>query len=422
MPAPEREVPRGRRPTPATDVGAMEWADLPIVESEREALPAPLFPESTSEPQREPSSIDSLNSIQGTYQTLLRRSGFGSPWHIGDNVYTSTGIRLPEDNTPVPQASLKERCLVCRNRFDLADLNSSKLCKMCAPNYATCNRCLSTLHVREIYDYKSGRLCWNCVNPILPYNTNVVSIRGWRPSTKSTLYYGVELEVSVPKGNMRKHAVHAYQLVENFAIIKSDSSVDKGFEIVSVPATPSKVAALWEPFFKGAAKGLVGYRGNCGMHVHVTRAALTSDTVRKLSVFLNSRDNLRLIEFASSRHLNTYCKQNPYITVDSPISLKAQDRYSILNTTRSDTIEFRSFKSTMRFDHFQRNLEFVGASIEFCGLHSSDDLKYTNFIKFVSASKKYPRLKKAVNRWFKHLNTPTKQLPFPEPNLRGDGS
>ena len=150
MPARDREVPRGRRPTPTptltVDADTIEWIDISPEVEEGELSSPPFEPRTTP---AAPSGIDFARLEQETYETLLRRSGFPSSW----SAYTSTGIRLSENNTAVPPASLKERCIVCRNRFDLADLNSHRLCKTCAPNYATCNRCVSTLHVQELYDY-----------------------------------------------------------------------------------------------------------------------------------------------------------------------------------------------------------------------------------------------------------------------------
>lgn len=318
----------------------------------------------------------------------------------------------PSGNVFSVSSKKSTRCSFCGNRKEASKI-SNGICDSCRDTYERCGSCAHYRTKEEIYSFRGNRYCYSCINPIRQYSTNVIAEKRWRSRSASELYFGVELELSSPRTDLKPLAIKALNLVDEFAIIKSDSSIVNGFEIVSVPAKPSKIAGLWEPFFKNVPKGLVGYRGNCGMHVHVTRRALSSELIRKLSVFLNSKENIKLIEYASSRHLNRYCKQNPYLSIGDKVALTASDRYTILNTTRTDTIEFRSFKSTIRFDQFKRNIEFVRACLDFCNLTSPNALRYINFNKYVvEHKKKYPILAKAITRWFKYQQiTTTKPSP-----------
>jgi len=277
------------------------------------------------------------------------------------------------------------------------------LCQTCRTPRVFCVDCGSR---NDLYEFRDALRCYDCINPIMNYSTDVLSIKRWRPSSNSSLYYGIELELSNRTGNFRKNAVESLKLVDDFAILKSDSSVRNGFEIVTIPTKYSKIAKLWQPFFDNIPKGLVGYVGQAGMHVHVTRNGITEHGIRNLSVFLNAKDNLGLIELVSNRKLNRFCKQNPYMTYGSKPAYKAEDRYTILNTSRVNTIEFRSFKSTISFDRFLRNLEFVDASIEFCSMSDTANLTSAAFCNFVSNCKKrYTRLSKSIDRWYKYHKT-----------------
>ena len=110
------------------------------------------------------------------------------------------------------------------------------------------------------------------------------------------LRYGVELEV-LPKTSVASKVAkyNCGKSLHNFALLKSDSSLGSaGFEIVTVPATLEfHRKVLWNDFFKTpfsdgltAAKSVQSWdTGVCGIHVHLTRAALTEMQLSKLLVF-----------------------------------------------------------------------------------------------------------------------------------------
>src|SRR4051812_47009139 len=101
------------------------------------------------------------------------------------------------------------------------------------------------------------------------------------------LFFGVELEVEVDSDFQRAERAERVikSLPSNFAIAKKDGSVKKGFEICSCPASLQYHSTAWDKFFEKATHGLRGFSGeNCGMHVHVSRASLSSLQIGKIVV------------------------------------------------------------------------------------------------------------------------------------------
>lgn len=300
-----------------------------------------------------------------------------------------------------PRPVRMRTCMHCRASKPQTDFESTyQYCKDCyASHYNACSSCGTVFKKEDVYSFKGASKCYSCISPVMSYSTDVLSARRWNPTAGSSgRYYGVELEVYGPKGFQRQ-AVEVLQAVERWGIIKSDSSIQSGsgFEIVSIPGTYQETLNYWMPFLKKIPKGLIGHRGGCGMHVHVSRSALRSNTIRYLSCFLNDTENKEYLEYIANRPLNRYCKQNPFMTFTSPEAYQARDRYTIFNTTKSNTVEFRMFRSTVRPKLFQKNLEFVSAVIDYCStLTATDSLRYSSFIDYLASQNQLDPTKYAL--------------------------
>lgn len=71
--------------------------------------------------------------------------------------------------------------------------------------------------------------------------------------------------------------------------------------------------------------------------------------------------------------------------VKGPVGKAVNDRYDILNTRNTNTVEFRLFKGTMNPSSIMRYLEFVDALVRFVASTSAsnDGLSHTKFIKWL---------------------------------------
>lgn len=293
------------------------------------------------------------------------------------------------------------RCCECGGRFrddDGVSCNAGYICQSCyEEDYFTCEGCGEVRH-NDVY-YEDG-YCDDCRRDededdgILDYDTDVVSALRPRFDPRLNLL-GVELEVE------SKYASSACEdamgcreaLGESFAITKRDGSLgDGGFEIVTIPATLQSQREHWGKFFSRVPTGLTSWEnGNCGMHVHASRAPLSQLTIGKILEFVNASANESFITRIAGRKSSSWSK-----FCDKHVSDARKydsDRYQALNLRNSATVEFRIFKGTLKPSGFMKNLEFVAAIIRFCSLAGIRQLSVADFLAwFLDVRKDFPAL------------------------------
>ena len=249
----------------------------------------------------------------------------------------------------------------CENCGDLRDLNEEGYCDDCdRPNH------------RLIHDYS--------YRPLAEYHGD------------GPLYYGVELEVNTSDDTAE--TVLSMLGGDEHVYLKRDSSIGEGYEIVTHPHNWSEICNLWGRWT--APRGVTSYQsGKCGMHVHVSRKALTAMQVQKLVVFLNAPENHSFIERIAQRDVSRWAA----IKHDKQFGHcgHSNDRYEALNLTNTRTIEFRIFRGSTRKERILKNLEFVAASIAWTRNASYRELSHAKFIAYVEVNRKsYPNLHKFI--------------------------
>jgi DNA primase catalytic subunit len=194
--------------------------------------------------------------------------------------------------------------------------------------------------------------------------------------------------------------------------LKHDSSIGRGFEIVTAPATLEAHREQWRAFWRSnPTSHLTGYEsGSCGMHVHISRpSALVTG---KMIVFLNSTENADFVRVIAGRSNSTWAKvcSSKKVTDWN----KSYDRYEALNVMNSKTVELRIFRSTLKESSFWKNLEFTHALLHFARTASIDSLTVDSFLAFICQSdnrKQYRNLIAFLVR--KGYAMPVKALPLP---------
>jgi hypothetical protein len=282
-------------------------------------------------------------------------------------------------------------------------------------------------------------------------------------SIDRTPYFGIELEVTPGieayhlinkdryplngRGDMGHIAqMIAAEITEKYlkdvglGVLKMDGSVHGGFELVTVPATHQwHTEQGWKNFFKedypaqyqhlAPSYYLSGWNNNgitirhpylgrdyntptCGIHIHVSRDALSPMQFGKMQHFVNSPANKPFIELVAGRKENTY-------TAIIPKEVKAGakfvhhfrgtgfqhrrgdrneyrsddmgGRYSAINvnTQGKPTIEFRIFRSNVAKAGFMKNIDFVHSLLTWCSVASADANKLTvpEYIKFIEQNR-----------------------------------
>lgn len=208
-------------------------------------------------------------------------------------------------------------------------------------------------------------------------------------------WLGVELEVEPRAGNRQIRCVEATAAaVGHFAVMKHDSSIGEGgFEIVTVPATIAYHRKHWEPFFKTAAPMLRSWEsGRCGMHVHISRAAISTLRLGYMLAFINEPANLPFIEAIAGRGSTHYSSLQKKRIRDAWVG--SGNRYEALSTaTNKPTVELRIFRGNVSRDGFYRNLDFADALVAFAMDTSATKLGSQDFLTWLDGHRpEYPYL------------------------------
>jgi len=221
---------------------------------------------------------------------------------------------------------------------------------------------------------------------------------------------GVELEID-GAGVSGEHAREILQHSdgEKLFYIKSDSSLDAGLEIVTHPATLAYHLEQfpWEEITNTARS--LGYRshqaGTCGLHVHVSRAALGRSykaqelTISRLLILI-WRHWAELWKF-SRRRSDNWCRQQYHEDKVSRYGLddaKQQGRYTALNLTNQHTVEFRLFRGTLNMTTLRATLQLVDVLLDISKTRSIAWIARSSWLDIIEAGFGHPELMKYLDK------------------------
>ena len=206
--------------------------------------------------------------------------------------------------------------------------------------------------------------------------------------------FGCELEVQVRSGNAEAAAGRVHDAlnpsgnVGEYCFFERDGSIGTGFELVTQPAGLDVHREKFALFLKNSdmKRGMRSHEGGaCGFHVHVGREYVTQSQIYRIQSFLNDVRNEALIRSIARRYENGYCKFKPQMAKFTPHGKATGDRYEALNVSNSDTIEFRIFRGSLRYESVMAALEFVNAVLTFCtpGVTSIMDFNAIGFKRWL---------------------------------------
>ena len=196
------------------------------------------------------------------------------------------------------------------------------------------------------------------------------SVRGDAWVSEHGRALGVELEVegySVDPATAAR-AIHDHVNGGEFGrkvFFERDGSLSNGFEIISQPMS---VPALRETFeflrLPSLVRGLRSHRtSTCGLHVHVSRAGLSNLTIARAVTFVNDSGNDAFIQALARRYNTGFCN---ITEKDLDTAHLPGDRYEAINLTGSQTIEFRLFRGSLKYEAVVAAVEFCHALLEYC--------------------------------------------------------
>ena len=188
--------------------------------------------------------------------------------------------------------------------------------------------------------------------------------------------FGVELEVQIRSGSLEKKLAaiheavnHETQQTGEYCFFERDGSIGEGFEMVTQPAGLDVHRDRLGRFLNNSQLKM-GFRshegGACGLHVHVGREFLTQGQIYRVQSFLNDVRNEALIRSIARRYDNNYCRFKPAMAKFTIHGKHSTERYEALNVTNPETIEFRIFRGSLRYESVIASLEFVNSLLTFC--------------------------------------------------------
>ena len=238
-------------------------------------------------------------------------------------------------------------------------------------------------------------------------------------------YFGVELEIDEAGESDRKA-----RLVMNAAnregheriYCKHDGSLDDGFEIVSHPMSLDyhmNVMPWCDVITKTRELHYTSHRANtCGLHVHVSRGAFGSteaeqdaSIARILYFFEKNWEELLKFSRRTQRQLEQWAARYGYRTEPRDILFDAKHRirrtrYTAVNLTNTETVEFRIFRGTLKLNTFLATLQMVDRICEVAVTMSDEELKNLSWTTFAAGCER-PELVQYLKERRLYVNEPT---------------
>jgi hypothetical protein len=243
----------------------------------------------------------------------------------------------------------------------------SFFCESCLPEHTTCSHCGFYFSSKEL---KMG-VCPACIEQapsrlIKNYSSKAEGKFKKLGTSLDKVYLGVELEYESKDYGLDTLIVD--DLIKDFAILKRDSSIKQGFEVVSAPATPDVHREIWDNFLNKLPPTVV-VEDTCGMHVHVSRIRMSDLQVAKILQNIYNPQNYKYITAISGRessYHNDFTKKKTWSDGKQGGRVqKDRDRHTALNCNNPHTIEFRLFRSTKDKGILLKNIEFCYAMTRF---------------------------------------------------------
>lgn len=202
---------------------------------------------------------------------------------------------------------------------------------------------------------------------------------------KGPLYMGMELEVEADDRYPAARGIR--RALGDLVYLKSDSSINHGFEVVTHPMDHDFVCGVnWERALKALTDGTARVESdNNGLHVHVSREGFLDNghVFRWMKFFYrNEREVLRLARreavqwagFSPWMREQQYRVSKKIQTAESRRTAEGSGRYHAINTVPENTFEVRVFASTLDPIMLRGTLSFVASTVEYTRAMTAQDI------------------------------------------------
>lgn len=303
-------------------------------------------------------------------------------------------------------------CSRCGDRIwnnDNAGDDDTPLCQSCYDRYyTTCEHCGRTIHYDDAYyedDDRDDPLCWGCY--CQTQQDREIHDYSYKPEPvfygSGDRYFGVELEID-GAGEDSKNACQLMRLANlgrELVYCKHDGSLHDGFELVTHPMTLDfhQQSMPWREVLREAVE--LGYQSHkastCGLHIHVNRDSFGETEVQQeaciariLYIVEKFWDELLKFSRRTQQQLDHWAarygyKDQPREILDHAKKGNGQGRYASVNLLNRDTIEFRIFRGTLKYNTLIATLQLVDKICDMAVALSDELLKPLAWTSFVSS-------------------------------------
>lgn len=333
---------------------------------------------------------------------------------------------------------LEEETVICDccderiwNRNDVGDAYIH-LCGHCYDHYYnSCEQCGRIIHQDDAC-YRDGDddypYCHSCHSE---YENEHDGIQDYyyKPCPifygDGSRYFGVELEVDGAGecGSNARQVLSIANSDEEQIYCKHDGSLDDGFEIVTHPMTLEwhRGHMPWLEVMNKAVE--LGYQSHkaktCGLHAHVNRNTFGSteelqeaSIARVLYFFEKHWEELLKFSRRTEYQLKRWAARYGYKEQPKEILDQAKSgyggRYTCINLTNTDTVEFRMFRGTLKLNTLIATLQLIDKICDVAIFMSDEEVKglsWTSFVASVSVEK-YPELVEYLKERRLYVNEP----------------
>ena len=320
-------------------------------------------------------------------------------------------------------------CSCCDRRIwtdDNVGTDAQPLCQDCFDDhFERCTTCNALIRRGDTFFRGDEPYCQDCYHSVC--DRDAIHDYYYKPTPifygDDNRFFGVELEIDGAGEDSDNAAeiLHIANAEQPMAYCKHDGSLDEGFEIVTHPMTLDfhLHGMPWERIVEEAKK--LGYTshqaGTCGLHVHVNRTAFGNTEsaqdaaiARVLFFFEKFWDELLKFSRRTQGQLNQWAarygyKDQPKEILDHAKSGRHAGRYTAVNLTNADTVEFRMFRGTLKHNTLIATLELLDCIIDAAIYLTDDDLKAMSCSSFMLGCTK-PELIQYLKERRLYINEP----------------
>lgn len=280
--------------------------------------------------------------------------------------------------------------------------NNEVVCNHCYNNgyYYTCDNCGNLVH----YDDMDDGYCPDCYES----HRDVICDHDYKPDCiflgrnhyyNEPGYYGTELEIDYGD-DRRACASEILDVTGGDVYCKYDGSLDRGFEIVTHPATLEYHInnMQWDKIMEICRRyGFLSHdTTTCGLHIHASRTFFGDDkTLQDLNIAktillvdkhfddiihpFSRRKYHKLDEWARKPDAGINENDNEVMAIRKGNNTENRGRYQAVNLCNWNTVEFRFFRGTLNLETLYASLELIDFIIQYVNHTNLKDVCVNDF-------------------------------------------